>query len=106
MLPALLPAVLPALPPALLPTNCCCGSALLFCCLSHQYAQRVEHNGMQALLQQAFRKDAIRREWEQHEARLVRVATLDDAAVFRSTHSAEQQQALNHQFRRSIQMSA
>ena len=61
---------------------------------------------MQALLQQAFRQDAIRREWEQHEAQLVRVATLDDAALFRSTHSAKQQQTLMHQFRQSIRMSA
>lgn len=61
--------------------------------------------GMQALLQQAFRQDAIRREWKQHEARLVRVASLDYAAVFRSTHSAKQQQTLKHEFRQSIQIS-
>ena len=61
---------------------------------------------MQALLQQAFRKDAKRREWEQHEARLVRVAALDDAALFRSTHSARQQQTLRSQLQQSIQLSA
>lgn len=61
---------------------------------------------MQALMQQAFRQDAIRREWEQREAQLVRVATLDDAALFRSTHSAKQHQTLKHQFRHSIRMSA
>ena len=65
-----------------------------------------KHNDMQALLQQVFRQDAVRREWEQHEARLVRVATLDDAALFRSTHSAKQHQTLKHRIRQSIQILA
>ena len=62
--------------------------------------------GVQALLQQAFRQDAKRREWEQHEARLVRVAALDDAALFRSTHSARQHQILKSKLRQSIQLAA
>ncbi len=61
---------------------------------------------VQALLQQAFRLDAKRREREQHEARLVRVAALDDAALFRSTHSAKQHQTLKSQLRQSIQLAA
>lgn len=61
---------------------------------------------VQALLQQAFRLDAKRQEREQHEARLVRVAALDDAALFRSTHSAKQHQTLKSQLRQSIQLAA
>jgi hypothetical protein len=61
---------------------------------------------VQALLQQAFRLDAKRRECEQHEARLVRVAALDDAALFRSTHSAKQHQTLKSQLKQSIQLAA
>lgn len=61
--------------------------------------------GMQALLQQSFRQDAIRQEWGQHEAWLVRAAALDDAALFRSTHSAKQHQSLKHQFQHIIQLS-
>lgn len=61
---------------------------------------------VQALLQQAFRLDAKKRECELHEARLVRVAALDDAALFRSTHSARQHQTLKSQLRHSIQLTA
>ena len=68
--------------------------------------QLTRDNGMQALLQQAFRQDAIRREWKQHEAQLVHVATLNDAALFHSTHSAKQHQTLKHHFRQSIRMPA
>ncbi|KAL3143967.1 Centrosomal protein of 95 kDa [Trebouxia sp. C0010 RCD-2024] len=73
--------------------------------LAQEHQHRVRQEREKALLQQAFRQDAIRREWKQHEARLVRVASLDYAAVFRSTHSAKQQQTLKHEFRQSIQIS-
>lgn len=63
-------------------------------------------DGMQALLQQAFRQDATKREWEVHEAQLVRVAALDDAALFRSTHNAKQHRTMKHEFRQSIHLSA
>ncbi|KAL0048849.1 hypothetical protein WJX82_000902 [Trebouxia sp. C0006] len=74
--------------------------------LAQEHQNRVRQEREKALLQQAFRLDAKRREREQHEARLVRVAALDDAALFRSTHSAKQHQTLKSQLRQSIQLAA
>lgn len=61
---------------------------------------------MQALLQQRFRNDAKQRDWEEHQERLVRVAALNDAALFRSTHSARQHRQLQHQIQHRIRLSS
>ena len=61
---------------------------------------------LQALLQQAFRQDAKRRQDEQHEARLVRVSALDEAALHRSMQSAKQNRLLRTQLQQRMQMSA
>ncbi|KAA6419522.1 MAG: hypothetical protein FRX49_10447 [Trebouxia sp. A1-2] len=74
--------------------------------LAQEHQNRVRQEREKALLQQAFRLDAKKRECELHEARLVRVAALDDAALFRSTHSARQHQTLKSQLRHSIQLTA
>lgn len=55
---------------------------------------------LQALLQQSFRSDARQRDWAEHQQRLVRNAALDDAALFRSTHSAKHTAQLKQQMQR------
>ncbi|DBA77644.1 TPA: hypothetical protein ACH3X1_009441 [Trebouxia sp. C0004] len=74
--------------------------------LAQEHQNRVRQEREKALLQQAFRQDAKRLEREQIEARLVRVAALDDAALFRSMHSAKHHQTLKSQLRQSIQLAS